>query len=90
MQDLPRTFPSNQFMATTEGQAALGRVLLALSVHKPDIGYCQSMNYIAALLLVVLERNEESAFWAMVSLIDDDGLFLQIPCLDVQARLYQN
>ena len=31
------------------------------------------MNYIAALLLVVLERNEEKAFWVLVSLIDDDG-----------------
>ena len=76
LQDLPRTFPSNQFMATEEGQAALGRVLLAFSVHKPKIGYCQSMNYIAALLLIALERNEENAFWVLVSLIDDDGTLL--------------
>ena len=65
-------------MATEEGQAALGRILLAFSVHKPQIGYCQSMNYIAALLLIVLERNEENAFWVLVSLIDDDGVFLQL------------
>lgn len=61
-------------MATKEGQAALGRILLAFSVHKPQIGYCQSMNYIAALLLIILERNEESAFWVLVSLIDDGGM----------------
>lgn len=60
-------------MASREGQAALGRVLVAFSVHKPKIGYCQSMNYIAALLLIILERNEEKAFWLLVSLIDDDG-----------------
>ena len=73
MQDLPRTFPSNEWMATAEGQAALGRVLLAFSVHRPAIGYCQSMNYIAALLLVAMEKDEENAFWVLVSLIDDGG-----------------
>ena len=60
-------------MSTEEGQAALGRVLLAFSVHKPDIGYCQSMNYIAALLLLAMEEDEEAAFWVLVSLIDDGG-----------------
>ena len=60
-------------MATEEGQAALGRVLLAFSVHKPRIGYCQGMNYIAATLLLALERNEENTFWVLVSLIDDGG-----------------
>ena len=60
-------------MASREGQAALGRVLVAFSVHKPKIGYCQSMNYIAALLLVILEKNEENVFWVLVSLIDDGG-----------------
>ena len=59
-------------MSSEEGQAALGRVLLAFSVHKPSIGYCQSMNYIAAMLLIVLEE-EEHAFWLLVSLIDDGG-----------------
>ena len=73
MQDLPRTFPSHEWMATADGQAALGRVLLAFSVHRPAIGYCQSMNYIAALLLVAMEKDEENAFWVLVSLIDDGG-----------------
>lgn len=61
-------------MASEEGQAALGRILLAFSVHKPKIGYCQSMNYIAALLLLILEKNEENTFWVLVSLIDDGGM----------------
>lgn len=60
-------------MHTEEGQAALGRVLLAFSVHRPDIGYCQGMNAIAAMLLLVLERNEEDSFWVLVSLIDNGG-----------------
>lgn len=78
LQDLPRTFPSNDWVATEEGQAALGRVLLAFSVHKPQIGYCQGMNYITATLLLALERNEENTFWLLVSLIDDGGRFISL------------
>lgn len=34
----------------------------------------QGMNYVAALLLVALDRDEESAFWIMVALMDTDGV----------------
>ena len=80
MQDVPRTFPHNAWVASAEGQASLRRVLLAFSVHKPDVGYCQSMNYIAAMLLLCLELSEERAFWVMVALIDDNGapLFMHV------------
>ena len=73
LQDLPRTFPLNAWVASAEGQAALRHVLLAFSVHKPDVGYCQSMNYVAAMLLLCLDLSEERAFWVMVALIDDNG-----------------
>lgn len=72
-QDLPRTFPSNAWVGSAEGQSALRNVLLAFSVHKPDVGYCQSMNYLAAMLLLCLDLAEERAFWVMVALIDDNG-----------------
>lgn len=74
LQDVPRTFPHNAWVASAEGQASLRRVLVAFSVHKPDVGYCQSMNYIAAMLLLCLELSEERAFWVMVALIDDNGV----------------
>ena len=70
---MPRTFPLNAWVGSEEGQNALRRVLLAFSVHKPDVGYCQSMNYVAAMLLLCLELSEERAFWVMVALIDDNG-----------------
>ena len=73
MQDLPRTFPANAWVSSPEGQASLRHVLLAFSVHKPDVGYCQSMNYVAAMLLLCLDLSEERAFWVMVALIDDNG-----------------
>lgn len=72
-QDLARTFPANDWMSTEDGQAALRRVLLAFSMHQPQVGYCQSMNYLAAMLLLALEQSEESAFWILVCLIDDNG-----------------
>lgn len=71
VQDLPRTFPHNVWVASPAGQTALRRVLLAFSMHKPAVGYCQSMNYIAAMLLLVLNKLEEDAFWVLVALIDD-------------------
>ncbi|KAK9867521.1 hypothetical protein WJX84_007024 [Apatococcus fuscideae] len=73
--DLPRTFPLNAWVAGSAGQTALRRVLLAFSMHKPTVGYCQSMNYIAAMLLLVLNKCEEDAFWVLVALIDDGILY---------------
>ena len=31
------------------------------------------MNYVAAMLLLGMDLDEEKAFWAMVALIDDNG-----------------
>ncbi|SMQ47304.1 unnamed protein product [Zymoseptoria tritici ST99CH_3D7] len=41
---------------------ALRRVLQAFAVHNPQIGYCQSLNFIAGLLLLFLNEDEEKAF----------------------------
>ena len=48
----PRTAPRPS--ATPCGsQEALRRVLLAAAAHNPRVGYCQGMNFVAALLLLV-------------------------------------
>ncbi|KAJ9632275.1 hypothetical protein H2203_000679 [Taxawa tesnikishii (nom. ined.)] len=41
---------------------ALRRVLQAFAVHNPSIGYCQSLNFIAGLLLLFLDEDEEKTF----------------------------
>lgn len=41
---------------------ALRRVLQAFSIHNPNIGYCQSLNFLAGLLLIFLNEDEEKAF----------------------------
>jgi len=46
----------------TEILGALRRVLQAFAIHNPNIGYCQSLNFLAGLLLLFLDEDEEKAF----------------------------
>lgn len=50
-------------------QQELFNVLGAYSVYNLEIGYCQGMSQIAALLLMYLD--EEDAFWALSILVSD-------------------
>lgn len=43
---------------------ALRRLLVSFSVYQPKIGYCQSLNFLAGLLLLFMD--EEKAFWMLV------------------------
>lgn len=43
---------------------SLRRVLHAFSVYNPQIGYCQSLNFIAGLLLLFVDT-EEQCFWLL-------------------------
>lgn len=52
---------------------ALRRVLQAFAVHNPNIGYCQSLNFIAGLLLLFLDSDEEKAF-VLLSIITSQHL----------------
>ncbi|PNY07534.1 TBC1 domain family member 2A-like protein [Trifolium pratense] len=63
--DLPRTFPGHPWLDTPEGHAALRRVLVAYSFRDSDVGYCQGLNYVAALLVLVM-KTEEGAFCMLV------------------------
>ncbi|KIY93737.1 TBC1 domain family member 1 [Monoraphidium neglectum] len=70
--DLARTFPTTRRFAGSEGQAALRRVLRAYAALDPEVGYCQGMNFVGALLLSYLPEAE--AFGALVVLMQDRGL----------------
>ncbi|KAI4166286.1 MAG: hypothetical protein LQ342_000176 [Letrouitia transgressa] len=72
--DLHRTFPDNIHFkpdAPPTQQPAdeaplltsLRRVLQAFAIHHPEIGYCQSLNFLTGLLLLFLP--EEQAFWML-------------------------
>ena len=49
-------------------QQALFHVLAAYSMFNTEVGYCQGMSQIAALLLMYL-NSEEDAFWALSQLM---------------------
>uniref|UniRef100_A0A182IQ87 Growth hormone-regulated TBC protein 1 n=1 Tax=Anopheles atroparvus TaxID=41427 RepID=A0A182IQ87_ANOAO len=66
--DLPRTFPDN--IHFEQYQLSLYNVLIAFAHHNRTVGYCQGLNYIAGLLLIVT-KNEESTFWLLKVLIEN-------------------
>ncbi|XP_009633556.1 TBC1 domain family member 2A isoform X1 [Egretta garzetta] len=70
--DLPRTLTNNKHFSSPTSQLIpkLRRVLLAFSWHNPAIGYCQGLNRLAAIALLVLE-DEESAFWCLVHVVEN-------------------
>ena len=39
-------------------------------MHNPNVGYCQSMNYVAAMLLIVMDKKEERAFFMLMAIIE--------------------
>ena len=66
------------------GQASLRRVLRAYSVYDAKVGYCQGMNFIAAMFLAithqeedqdipeVIMRHEEQAFWLLATVMNEE------------------
>ena len=67
--DLYRTFSAEFGTPDEENILPLRNVLFAYSVRNKPVGYCQSMNFIVALLLMYL--TEEQAFWVLAVLIED-------------------
>lgn len=83
-QDIPRTFPMHPLFCSgvlrssdaskevvreeAPLAASLRRVLLAISVLREDIGYCQGFNLLAGFLLIVM-MDEEKVFWTLAGLL---------------------
>mmetsp|Transcript_24995 Transcript_24995/g.44434 ORF Transcript_24995/g.44434 Transcript_24995/m.44434 type:complete len:434 (-) Transcript_24995:108-1409(-) len=73
--DIARTFPELKTFDAPQ-QQRLKRVLNAYAGYNPAVGYCQGMNFVAGLLLLVSENCEEESFAVLVRLMDhkDFGL----------------
>ena len=67
--DLRRTLPTNTHFQKEEGIDALRCVLLAYSERNQTLGYCQSMNFISAILLLHMEC--EDVFWCLAAVVED-------------------
>ncbi|XP_055542341.1 growth hormone-regulated TBC protein 1-A [Wyeomyia smithii] len=66
--DLPRTFPDN--IHFEQYKLGLYNVLITYAHHNKMVGYCQGLNYIAGLILIVT-KNEESTFWLLKVLVEN-------------------
>eukprot|EP00026_Physarum_polycephalum_P001815 Phypoly_transcript_01818.p1 GENE.Phypoly_transcript_01818~~Phypoly_transcript_01818.p1 ORF type:complete len:898 (+),score=138.55 Phypoly_transcript_01818:81-2774(+) len=62
--DLRRTFPGHPLFEAEDGKAILRRILLAYALRNPNIGYCQSMNVLAAFILLVTQPNRQHQYHA--------------------------
>ena len=87
--DLHRTFYIKKFK-TGNGRDMLKNVLTAVGFVRPEIGYCQGMNFIAGALVNLID-NEEKCFWIFLCFIDNIKLNLlylkNMP--DFLIRVYQ-
>jgi hypothetical protein len=68
VQDLTRTFPGHEVFESPNGRAGLKRVLIAYANRNRKLGYCQGMNFIAAVL--TLYYPERDAFWMLVHIVE--------------------
>ncbi|KAH5509368.1 hypothetical protein HBI29_118320 [Parastagonospora nodorum] len=85
--DLDRTFPDNihfrpelatdlldgEFEGEPQLIKDLREVLSCFALNNPNIGYCQSLNFIAGLLLLFLKQDKEKAF-VMLTIITRNHL----------------
>ena len=90
--DLTRTFEGEHTRVNSGvGKGWLKHILGAYSIKNSDIGYCQSMNFLAACLLMYLD--EEESFWMLAVICEDlaEGYYTPgLPGLQVDIRILQD
>ncbi|KAF6210884.1 hypothetical protein GE061_013995, partial [Apolygus lucorum] len=89
--DLGRTFPGHEYFSSPlgPGQLALFNILKAYSLLDPEVGYCQGLSFLAAVLL--LHMSESEAFYMLKQLMFRRGLRARyLPDMTaLQVALYQ-
>ena len=66
--DIKRTFPETNLFSNDNEQQKLYRILHGLAVLDDEMLYCQGMNYIAGIVLLVNDFDESVSFYQTVSL----------------------
>jgi len=68
--DLPRSLPHHILFRgnNQDTQAAMRRVLTAYALHNMTVGYCQGMNVLCGLLLLLMP--EEEAFFLLKTIVE--------------------
>lgn len=67
--DLKRTFADDDFINNQEHVNKTMNILLAYAKRNTAVGYCQGMNYLAGMIVRVVE-DEEDAFWVLTNLFE--------------------
>ncbi|OLY79009.1 TBC1 domain family member 10B [Smittium mucronatum] len=82
--DLSRSFPSHALFydESCGGQDCLRRVLIAYLKYNPEVGYCQGMNLIVGLLMII-GMPEIELFWTLAALLDSHLLNYFTPDLSM-------
>jgi hypothetical protein len=87
--DIDRTFPRHVMFedATGQGQQALRRVLLRYAVIDRDVGYCQGLAFIAALLLTYMP--EDDALFSVAAVLHSPAQLrgMYLPGMDSTQRM---
>ena len=86
--DIDRTFPGHAAFETVKGQESLRRLLSAFSLHNPEVGYCQGLNFLAGFLLLLM--GEERAFWLLDILVNEilpQDYYSKLKCVNTDQRV---
>ena len=71
LKDVERTLPNFAFFSDPLGLGVLQRLLTAFSLHRPLIGYCQSLNFFAAMISLTFQSHSEAhAFAVLASMLE--------------------
>lgn len=73
--DVSRTFPQLGLFHREHGplHSTLANILAAYAVYRPDLGYCQGMSFLAAMLLLNMD-SPSSTFISFANLLNNDLL----------------
>ena len=98
--DIPRTLPAHKQARQFGESGSLRRVLKAYCRHHPEIGYCQGMNFVAGLFLIIIGGDddillESNCYWCFDALCSrflaryysEDMIELQVDQLVMQQLL---
>lgn len=92
MTSIGRTFPSHPYYSQylSIGQLSLFNLLKAYSLLDPEVGYCQGLSFVAGILLLHVDTEDE-AFELMRHLLFNFGLRKQyLPSMNaLHLQLYQ-
>ncbi|EFA78179.1 RabGAP/TBC domain-containing protein [Heterostelium album PN500] len=68
--DLDRTFPNHLLSNDETFKEKIQNILFVYSINNPNVGYCQSLNYISYILLLIIEDGKGRSFWCLNYIAD--------------------